>query len=141
MLRQDQSDIVEKTWSKLMKRPVQFESTFLKYLTEIEPRIQDAYTKERLIQPTPAATIIDQIVKSANSIETVLRSIINKYSCYGIKEECVDKISLAFLLAIEELLRPRWNDSVRDTWAIFIVTVIQISKRKALMKEIDKVHL
>ena len=123
-----------------MKRPVLFESTFTNLLVELEPRFQELYEERKTSSDTPAVAVFDTIVKNVHSMEGSLLRIKNEYSRHNISRECIEKLSVAMLLTLEKLLKSRWNSTMRDTWAIFISTVLLLSCNAKTEKENDKVH-
>jgi hemoglobin-like flavoprotein len=127
MLGPNHIEIVKSTWSRMLGKKRDFDSTFFKILFDLTPGFHEMYDEEKSMHTYPCVVAVNNVIEhiESNDIDTQLNDLGQKYQHYGVTHEHFEMISIAMLLTLERILGRKWNNETRDAWAITLAYVSQ----------------
>jgi len=122
-----QVKLVRSSWSQVAALdPEMVGSLFYNRLFEIAPGVKDMFHRPLPEQSRKLLTILDHVIEKLDALGEIVENIVklaHRHDGYGVKPEHFAEVGEALLWTIGKSLGEKWNDELKEAWAMCYVTL------------------
>jgi hemoglobin-like flavoprotein len=132
-MKEEQIQLVKKTWSYAIVKSDEAGETFYKRLFEVAPDVKHLFSEDIKVQSRKLMHMITYIVTKLDKLDTIveeINSLARRHRKYGAKPEHYAVVGECLIYTLKTGLGERWNKETEDAW-VAVYTVLSRAMKDA----------